>query len=1476
MWILRPYIPPKPLSVGLPYELIHTLGFGVNILVSFLEKLSAAVIEGRDSVPSPPTELCHICERHVPTWWFERHSELCLVEHKTQSELDSAHENLIDQRNIITHLLALLDSRTTFGQLSDLNSASPILNLPPSLLSSSSISSLSSQTSSNSSISSTPKLEYRGIEIPFASHSPASETSSPPRSPRIGSTIPPVSKRMLVKSFNIPKRSPIKLMELLIELCDMAVDINSPEIRSQNLADGRIHSPQSESKIHRVLNWVNPNVDDPALSLLCEDTVKYARQKVEAVVRLGDTVTYFETIRHESESMVAAVIEDTVEKATMQRDNNQFDNIEDEEGEAKDYDNVNDDTDIDDNSSLFSESYLHSDALPLASRIPSSLRREQSFGSDIGDPRGTRSMTPKSLLTDSMPFPNSSKLKTDSSKFEPSPAAIEQSGSLDFRLTDLDLNPRLQKKKSISNLSIYSSSSAGWTSLQRNRIYSSADISQSPSSPLSSPLIFPHETAYSESLNHRRQSSVNSDFSRAPVSPLLTSTVFPSKPAAPSIKDYEIITPISKGAFGSVYLAKKRNTGEYFAIKVLKKADMIAKNQVMNVRAERAIMMSQSESPFVAKLYFTFQSKNYLYLVMEYLNGGDCAALVKVLGGLPEDWAKKYIAEVILGVDDLHKKGIIHRDLKPDNLLINQDGHLKLTDFGLSRMGLVGRHTNQPSVSTEGSDSGNGSGPLMMQSKIQGKSTSSQETTRPGSMSSTASISGPTNMLIESSISLVPGYFNYSKPNDRKPTITRTESNNSTRSEALFNGPIFSSTSKFVSADEDAVSSGSSDTGAGLGNNSVKNFPLFDPGDTSRKFVGTPDYLAPETIRGDGQDEMSDWWSIGCILFEFLYGYPPFHAGTPELVFDNILKRNIQWPSFSETSDAEAPAISEEAKDLIEKLLCMDQEKRIGHEGGADEIRAHPFFEGINWNTLWSDEASFIPVVDDPESTDYFDSRGAEAQALPEDIIPLEEDNEKSDDSDDGSYSGRSSRTDSLDSVGPVGSVATRKTAKLPLHIPPHIRENRSRRPSESITDDFGNFSFKNLPMLSKANKDTVTRIRGESIEHRNSSDLTKRARGLSISTNSALKCSEPSSVGTIRHPSPVHSSSQASVLSSSCISPITTNASNASSISSGSSGPPSSSSGISSPHRKVLSSVKPRGSVSLSTMSTSPLSIECPKPTKFDSVSFGSSSPNQHLSSFISSADMYLPLPISSKNQAPCSPQGLGFRRLSNMESSPELGEQFRRQSISYKYPKVFDPSPSNSDSEDAKNGSSSFKRRKAAKKPSPFSFLSPAYRPLIVLVCENNPVWRYSIETLLKGFGCRFITVNDTEEAIRYGTGDVKFDIIFTELKFPKTNGADVAKIIHSTSSPNTETPVVCVTNYAPEASNVAKSHFASIIAKPLTRDKLCDVLSHQCYWRPKEDKPYKRKGSQDSNRKKSTDEHERQKGNTNSNGLRKNLVL
>ncbi|KAL7229553.1 hypothetical protein ACSBR2_008125 [Camellia fascicularis] len=178
-------------------------------------------------------------------------------------------------------------------------------------------------------------------------------------------------------------------------------------------------------------------------------------------------------------------------------------------------------------------------------------------------------------------------------------------------------------------------------------------------------------------------SSVEDDIVRS----LRTSPINPSKDRT-SIEDFEIIKPISRGAFGRVFLARKRATGDLFAIKVLKKADTIRKNAVESILAERNILISL-RNPFVVRFFYSFTCRENLYLVMEYLNGGDLYSLLRNLGCLDEDMARIYIAELVLALEYLHSLNVIHRDLKPDNLLIGPDGHIKLTDFGLSKVGLI-------------------------------------------------------------------------------------------------------------------------------------------------------------------------------------------------------------------------------------------------------------------------------------------------------------------------------------------------------------------------------------------------------------------------------------------------------------------------------------------------------------------------------------------------------------------------------------------------------------------------------------------------------------------------------------------------------------------------------------------------------------------------------------------------------------------
>uniref|UniRef100_A0A8C7E5V1 Serine/threonine-protein kinase greatwall n=1 Tax=Naja naja TaxID=35670 RepID=A0A8C7E5V1_NAJNA len=156
-------------------------------------------------------------------------------------------------------------------------------------------------------------------------------------------------------------------------------------------------------------------------------------------------------------------------------------------------------------------------------------------------------------------------------------------------------------------------------------------------------------------------------------------------PQPPSIEDFTIVKPISRGAFGKVYLGRKG--GKLYAVKVVKKADLINKNMAHQVQAERDAL-ALSKSPFIVHLFYSLQSANNVYLVMEYLIGGDVKSLLHICGYFDEETAVKYISEVALALDYLHRHGIIHRDLKPDNMLISNEGHIKLTDFGLSRVTL--------------------------------------------------------------------------------------------------------------------------------------------------------------------------------------------------------------------------------------------------------------------------------------------------------------------------------------------------------------------------------------------------------------------------------------------------------------------------------------------------------------------------------------------------------------------------------------------------------------------------------------------------------------------------------------------------------------------------------------------------------------------------------------------------------------------
>ena len=151
-----------------------------------------------------------------------------------------------------------------------------------------------------------------------------------------------------------------------------------------------------------------------------------------------------------------------------------------------------------------------------------------------------------------------------------------------------------------------------------------------------------------------------------------------------SIFDFEPLKIIGKGAFGEVRVCRYIPNDSIVAIKKMKKEEMHKKNQVLHVRAERDVL-SEAKNEWIVDLKFSFQDQNYLYLGMEFLPGGDLMSLLMAKDILPEQDARFYAAEIVLAIESVHKLDCIHRDLKPDNVLIDADGHIKLSDFGLSK-----------------------------------------------------------------------------------------------------------------------------------------------------------------------------------------------------------------------------------------------------------------------------------------------------------------------------------------------------------------------------------------------------------------------------------------------------------------------------------------------------------------------------------------------------------------------------------------------------------------------------------------------------------------------------------------------------------------------------------------------------------------------------------------------------------------------
>ena len=308
-----------------------------------------------------------------------------------------------------------------------------------------------------------------------------------------------------------------------------------------------------------------------------------------------------------------------------------------------------------------------------------------------------------------------------------------------------------------------------------------------------------------------------------------------------TLNDFKILKVIGRGTFGKVCLVQYKLTKKYYAMKIMRKNVILENGQVTNTLLEKNILQNLNYQ-FLVGMDFCFQTQERIYFVMNFIRGGELFKHLTNCKFFPEEKAKFYSAIIGLALEYLHTHGIVYRDIKPDNILIDEDGYLKLADFGMSKM---------------------------------------------------------------------------------------------------------------LKDQERAFS-----------------------------LCGTPEYFAPEIITREGHNKAADWWSYGILLYEMLYGVSPFYSKNTEKMFDLITKSDLKFPKNIE--------ISEEAKDLIKKLLIKKQDLRLGSEGGFQTIRNHPFFKGFDFKALEEKKmkAPFIPTLRGSMDVTNFDSKYTSEEVVTSEMSP--------------------------------------------------------------------------------------------------------------------------------------------------------------------------------------------------------------------------------------------------------------------------------------------------------------------------------------------------------------------------------------------------------------------------------------------------------------------------------------------------------
>jgi serum/glucocorticoid-regulated kinase 2 len=154
---------------------------------------------------------------------------------------------------------------------------------------------------------------------------------------------------------------------------------------------------------------------------------------------------------------------------------------------------------------------------------------------------------------------------------------------------------------------------------------------------------------------------------------------------AVTMDDFTLLKVLGKGSYAKVILVRKKTNDRLYAMKILKKKHIEKKKQEFHIQTERNVLV-EMDHPFVIKLYYSFQTPEKLFFVLDFCPGGELFGLLSKKSRFSEEQAKFYAAQMVLAIEYLHSKDIIYRDLKPENVLLDAQGYIRLTDFGLSKM----------------------------------------------------------------------------------------------------------------------------------------------------------------------------------------------------------------------------------------------------------------------------------------------------------------------------------------------------------------------------------------------------------------------------------------------------------------------------------------------------------------------------------------------------------------------------------------------------------------------------------------------------------------------------------------------------------------------------------------------------------------------------------------------------------------------